>query len=167
MEPFPTPTTAATGKAPLGTRAVAVILDSLIAGAISAVFGFFGSRMGGIGYLIGAGYMLVRDGLALEFASGRSIGKQLMKLTVVRLDGQPMDIETSIRRNWTLVIGSVLVGIGGLIGGGIGAFLGGVVGGLIGLVVGVIELILVFTDARGRRLGDKTGGTEVVEAGGI
>ena len=167
MEPSPTYTSATTGKAPLGTRFVAVLLDSLIAGAISAVFGIFGARMGGIGYLVGAGYMLVRDGLTFEFASGRSIGKQLMKLTVVRLDGRPMDIETSIRRNWTLVIGSILVGVGGLIGGGLGAFLGGVVGGGIGFVVGVIELVLVFTDARGPRLGDKTGGTEVVEAGGL
>jgi uncharacterized RDD family membrane protein YckC len=167
MEPYPTTTTTATGKAPLGKRAVAVILDSLIAGALGGLLGIFGDRMGGIGALLGAGYMLVRDGLALEFASGRSVGKQLMGLTVVRLDGRPMDMETSIRRNWTLVIGSVMVGLGGLVGGAIGAFIGGMVGFLVGGVISLIELVLVFTDARGRRIGDKTGGTEVVEASPI
>ncbi len=163
MEPLPTFSTAVGTKAPLGKRAVAVIIDSLIAGVIATVFGFLGARMGGIGYLVGAGYMLVRDGLTLEFANGRSIGKQLMGLGVVRLDGRPMDIETSVRRNWTLVIGSMLVGIGGLLGGSIGALIGGFVGGGIGFVIGIIELVLVATDARGRRIGDKTGGTEVVE----
>lgn len=156
-----------TDKAPLGKRAVAVILDSIIAGVIGGVFGIFGDRMGGIGALLGAGYMLVRDGLAFEFANGRSVGKHLMDLTVVRLDGRPMDMETSIRRNWTLVIGSVLVGLGGLVGGPVGALIGGTVGLLVGGVISLIELVLVFTDARGRRIGDKTGGTEVVEASRI
>ncbi len=153
----------ATGKAPLGKRAVALILDGLIAGAIATVFGLLGSRMGGIGVLVGAGYTLCRDGLALEFASGRSVGKQLMGLGVERLDGRPMDLETSIRRNWPLAVGSVLSGLGGLVGGGLGALLGGLVGGGIGAVIGLVEVILVFTDAHGRRLGDRTAGTEVVE----
>ena len=164
MEPYPTTATAATGKAPLGKRFLALLVDGLIAGAITAVFGFLGSRMGGIGALVGAGYMLVRDGLTLDFANGRSVGKQLLGLDVVRLDGRAMDIETSIRRNWTLVIGSVLSGVGGLIGGSLGALLGGLVGGGIGSVVSLIEGILVITDAQGRRIGDKTGGTEVIES---
>ena len=166
VEPFPTLTAAPTGKAPLGKRVVAVVLDSLIAAAIAAILGLLGTRMGGIGALLGAGYMLVRDGLTLDFANRRSVGKQLMGLDVVRTDGRPMDIETSIRRNWPLVIGSVLSGLGGLVGGSLGAIFGGLVGGTIGLVIGLIEAVLVFTDARGRRLGDRTGGTEVIEAAG-
>ena len=164
MEPFPTSTAAATGKAPLGKRAVALVLDSLIAGAIAGVLGLLGTRMGAVGILLGAAYTLLRDGLTLEFASGRSVGKQLMSLDVLRLDGRPMDIETSIRRNWPLAIGSVLSGLGGLVGGGLGAILGAGVGAVVGAVIGLVEIVLVFTDAQGRRLGDRTAGTEVVEA---
>ena len=163
MEPLTLESLTDTGKAPLGKRAVALILDGLIAGVIATVFGLLGSRMGGIGVLVGAAYTLCRDGLALEFANGRSVGKQLMGLSVERLDGRPMDLETSIRRNWPLAIGSVLSGVGGLIGGGIGAFLGGLVGAGIGGVIGLIEIYLVVTDPHGRRIGDKTAGTEVVE----
>ena len=73
---------AGTGKAPLGKRAAALIIDGIIAGVIAAVFGMLGSRMGGIGVLVGAAYTLCRDGLTLEFANGRSVGKQLMGLGV-------------------------------------------------------------------------------------
>lgn len=163
MEPFPTLTAATSTKAPLGKRFLALLVDGIIAAVIGAIFGLLGSRMGGIGALLGAGYILVRDGLTLDFANGRSVGKKLLGLDVVRLDGRVMDIETSIRRNWTLVIGSVLSGVGALIGGGIGAILGGIVGAGIGSVLSLIEGILVITDAMGRRIGDKTGGTEVVE----
>lgn len=154
---------ASTGKAPLGKRAAALIIDGVIAGVIASVFGLLGSRLGGIGVLVGAGYTLCRDGLSLEFANGRSVGKQLMGLGVQRLDGRPMDLETSIRRNWPLAVGSILSGLGGLVGGGLGALLGGLVGAGIGTVIGLIEVVLVFTDAQGRRIGDKMAGTEVVE----
>ncbi len=35
--------------------------------------------------------------------------------------------------------------------------------GLIALVIGIIEIVLVFTDAEGRRMGDKMAGTRVIE----
>lgn len=99
-------------------------------------------------------------------ADGRSIGKKLIGLRPVRLDGAPMTLETSIRRNWTLAAGSVVSGIGALlVATGPLALLGypvlvlSIVVGLPGLV----EALLVLTDSEGRRLGDKTAGTQVVE----
>jgi uncharacterized RDD family membrane protein YckC len=80
------------GKADLTKRAVALIIDGLIAGAIG--------RIPFIGGLIGAAYMLTRDGFEFDFMDHRSLGKKLMKLRPVRLDGKPVDIETSMRRNW-------------------------------------------------------------------
>ena len=34
---------------------------------------------------------------------------------------------------------------------------------MIAFVIGIIELVLVFTDAEGRRIGDKMAGTRVIE----
>ncbi len=155
----PPPTAA---KADLGSRFAAYILDAIVVVALTFVFAFMGTRMGGIGTLIGAAYILGRDGLTLGFATHRSIGKQLMNLRPVRLDGRPMDLETSIRRNWPLALGAVLSGLGALLGGWIGAILGGALGMIAGLL-GLVEAILVLTDAEGRRIGDKFAETQVVD----
>ena len=89
----------------------------------------------------------------------RSIGKKVMKLRPVTLDGQPVDIMTSVKRNWMFALG------------GIGQFLVFTLVGivlaiplfLIAFVIGIIEVVLVFTDAEGRRIGDKIAGTRVIE----
>lgn len=60
-----------------------------------------------IGSLLGFAYILTRDGFSFEFMDGRSLGKKLMKLRPVRDDGGVMDITTSIKRNWTLALGSL------------------------------------------------------------
>ena len=163
------PVGAASAKADPVKRFLALLLDGLIAGVafliISGIVGalsnvFIGQ---GIGYLVLSAYYLLRDGLAYDFADGRSIGKKLLKLRPARLDGGPMDMETSVRRNWPLALGFVIYGLAALLGGmGMYAFAAalwfvGAAGGLLFLV----ECILVLVDAEGRRFGDKFANTKV------
>lgn len=146
------PETVAPTKADLGKRFIAAIIDGLLAAGVSFI-----PVVGGI---IGGLYVLLRDGLDLKFMDRRSIGKKLIKLRPVRLDGQPMDLATSLKRNLPLAVGAVgsvflVIPILGWI---VAIFFG-----LLGLVIGIIELILVLTDPEGRRMGDKLAGTKVVE----
>ncbi len=139
-------------KADLTKRFVAALIDGLLAGGVS-ILPF-------IGGIIGAAYILLRDGLELEFMDRRSIGKKLLKLRPVRLDGQPMDVATSVKRNLPLCIGAV----GGIFW--IIPLLGWILAillGIVGLIVAIIELVMVLTDPEGRRMGDKFGATRVVE----
>lgn len=139
-------------KADLGKRFIAALIDGLLAGGVSII-----PVIGGI---IGGAYILLRDGLELEFMDRRSIGKKLMKLRPLRLDGQAMDIETSIKRNLPLCIGAVgsIFWIIPILGWILAILLG-----VVGLVVGIIELVMVLTDPEGRRMGDKFAGTRVIE----
>ncbi|WP_038046344.1 RDD family protein [Thermoanaerobaculum aquaticum] len=142
----------APSKADLGKRFIAAIIDGILAAGVSFI-----PIVGGI---IGGLYILLRDGLELDFMDRRSIGKKLIKLRPVRLDGQPMDPVTSAKRNLPLAVGAVGT-IFWII-----PFLGWIVAilfGLVGLVIGIIELVLVLTDAEGRRMGDKLAGTKVIE----
>ena len=151
---------AATGKADLGKRIIAAIIDAIPAIVVSFVFGMIPFIGGIIGGLLAAGWWLVRDGLDLEFADKRSPGKKIMKLRPVRLDGQPMTLDVSIKRNLPLAFYCVgyLLWIVPVLGHlvSIPIF---IVGGLVNLV----EAVLVITDADGRRWGDKLAGTKVIE----
>jgi len=146
----PPPPTA--GKADLTKRFIAALIDGLLAGGVSMV-----PVIGGI---VGAAYILLRDGLTIDFMDRRSIGKKLLKLRPVRADGQAMDPESSIKRNITLCIGAVgaIFWVIPILGWIIAILLG-----LVGLVVAVIEMVLVLTDPQGMRMGDKLAGTKVVE----
>lgn len=140
------------------TRLGAAFIDAAIA-SLLAVF------LGGIpllGGFVGAAYLVVRDGLELGPVRYRSMGKYLMGLGVVRLDGQPVSLETSVLRNWMFGLGAVA---------GILAAVP-IVGGLIaplasvgGLALILYELYSVFADPSGRRLGDRLGNTKVVQTG--
>lgn len=146
------PTAAASGKAELSKRFIAVVIDAVIAVVVGMI-----PLIGG---LIGAAYWLVRDGLELEFMDRRSIGKKMMKLRPVRLDGMPMDIATSVKRNWMFALGGIVqvllfIPILGWL------LIIPVV--LIAMVLGLIELYKVVTDQQGRRLGDAMAGTKVIE----
>jgi uncharacterized RDD family membrane protein YckC len=142
-----TPSTAQTAtKADLVKRFIAALIDNVLVALVGAI-----PIVGGI---VGAAYILLKDGLDFEFMDKRSLGKKLMKLRPVRLDGGSMDITTSIQRNWPLAIGSVLAII---------PILGWLIAVPVALVIGIIELVLVLTDPEGRRLGDKLAGTKVIE----
>ena len=73
-----------TGKADTGKRIVAAVIDCIVAAILNAV--------PAIGGLVAAAYWLLRDGLDISFMDRRSIGKKVMKLRPIRLDGQPMTI---------------------------------------------------------------------------
>ena len=148
----PTPPTApASGKADLGKRAIAMIIDAVAA----MVVGFIPV----IGGLIATAYWLLRDGLDVEFMDHRSLGKKIMKLRPVMLDGSPVDMVASAKRNWMFAIG----GIGGFFAMTIIGLVLAIPLFLIAFVLGIIEVVLVITDAEGRRIGDKTGATRVIE----
>jgi len=134
-------------------RFFAFLIDSIIAGLLS--------NLPVIGGLLGAGYFVVRDGLELEVMDGRSLGKHLMGLRVVRLDGQTMDVETSVRRNWMWGLGPVFAVVAEvpLFGPLVAALLS-----FLALAVLLYEAYLVFTEAGGRRWGDELAGTQVVSA---
>ena len=169
METIPNTAPAETGatspeKADLGKRFLALLIDGLIVMALSFILGMAGRTFSGLGLLIGAAYILLRDGLAFEFMNGRSIGKKVMKLRPIRLDGGIMDINTSIRRNWPLVLSSIIMGIAS-VSFGIGMFAIAALLGIIGWfasLLGLVEAILVLTDSEGRRIGDKFAGTKVI-----
>lgn len=143
---------AAAAKADIGKRIIAALIDGLLAAAVAWI-----PFLGGIA---ASAYILVRDGLELEFMDRRSLGKKLMKLRPVRLDGQAMNIETSIKRNLPLCIG----GIGAIFW--VIPLLGWILAILlaaVGLMVALVEVVLAVTDPEGRRMGDKFAATKVIE----
>ena len=149
------PSTAETSTTPkrpdLGKRALAAIIDAVIAMVVGLV-----PIAGGIA---ATAYWLVRDGMDLDFMDHRSIGKKVMKLQPVTLDGQPLDLATSVKRNW-------MFGLGGLTQFFAMTIVGLVLAiplGLIAFVIGIVEIVLVLTDAEGRRMGYKMAGTRVIE----
>ena len=140
-------------KADIGKRFVAAVID--------AVIGVILGLLPAIGGLAAAAYWLVRDGLEFEFMDHRSVGKRLMKLRPVTLDGSPMDIVASAKRNWMFALGGIVTLLLAI------PFVGLLLVipvAIAGMVIGIIELLLVLIDPEGRRLGDKLANTKVVDA---
>ncbi|MDI7247053.1 MAG: RDD family protein [Bacillota bacterium] len=140
-------------KADLGKRFVAALIDGVIAGILTILIPILGG-------LLGAAYTLTKDALMFQLTKdaqwkNRSIGKKLMSLQVVNLGGGDVDMTVSIKRNATLSIGSLLAAI---------PLAGWVLSPIVGGIIGIIEVVLVFTDPAGRRLGDKWANTQVVGA---
>jgi len=138
-------------KADLGKRFVAALIDGVIAGILTVVIPILGG-------LLGAAYTLTKDALVFQLTKdaqwkNRSVGKKVMGLQVVNLGGGDVDMTISLKRNVTLAIGSLLAAI---------PLLGLLVAPLVGGVLGLIEIVLVLTDAAGRRLGDKWANTQVI-----
>lgn len=137
-------------KADLVSRFLAALIDSLVAGVLSLVpF---------VGFLAGGVYTLTKDGIMYELTKNpeykdRSLGKKLLRLKVVRLDGGPVDVAVSAKRNLPLAIGGII---------GIVPLLGWLIGPVLGLIMTFLELLLVLVDPGGRRLGDRWAGTQVV-----
>lgn len=140
-------------KADLPRRVLAFLIDSILAGVVGGILGFITPVLGA---LVNATYMILRDGTELDFMYRRSIGKRLMNLNVVRLDGGVVDLETSLRRNWMFGIGSLAQATFQF---GLGTVVALVATGIV-----VYEIYRVVTDPAGRRWGDEMGRTQVVDA---
>lgn len=121
--------------APFETRVIAALIDCFIAAGLYMVIGKISGTLGWGAWI---GYLLVRD--ALPFMEGHSLGKRIMKIRAVSLEGKSLsgDWQSSAVRNLSLIIP----------------------------FFGLVELIVLFTrkDQGGtlRRLGDEWAKTKVV-----
>ncbi len=132
----------------------------LIAALIDFVIGAFLAAVPILGGVAAATYFVVRDGLEVEFMNHRSIGKAIMKIRPVRLDGTYTDIEDSIRRNWMFAPAALIPFLFYSV---MGAFLVPPMILLVLVITGV-EIYLVANDPLRQRLGDRVADTMVVEA---
>ena len=137
-------------KADLFKRFIAFLIDGVISSILIYV-----PILGGI---VSTVYTLTKDVIAYEITKNpdfknRSIGKRVMGLEVVTLEGKEMDWALSIRRNLPLAIASVC---------SIVPIIGWIIGAIIGFIISIAEVILVITDNKGRRLGDRWADTQVV-----
>jgi uncharacterized RDD family membrane protein YckC len=102
--------------------------------------------------LAAAAYWIVCDGLDVDFMRHRSLGKKLMGLNVVRVDGRPMDIETSARRNWMFALSWFYYPAGWILS---------LLLSLALLVIFIYEVYKVFSEPDAHRWGDELAGTRV------
>lgn len=137
-------------------RVVAALLDGIIASGLIALLG------GGPGALVGTAYLVARDGVEAGPLRFRSVGKYVMGLGLVRLDGRPVSLETSVQRNWmlgVLFVAGLFVFVP-IVGGALASLLS-----FLGLGLILFEIYNVLSDPAGRRWGDRLGNTKVVETG--
>lgn len=80
------PTFSGAGTPEKATRLSAALIDGVIAVLLTGLLGGI-PVLGGI---VGAAYLVVRDGLEIGPVRDRSVGKHLMGLRLVRLDGKPL-----------------------------------------------------------------------------
>jgi uncharacterized membrane protein len=135
-------------------RIIAFVIDA----AASMIVGLI-PFAGGI---IGALYMLLRDALPIEALEYKSIGKKLVKLSVVNTEEptSKVDYAASAKRNWMFALGPLMLFLLFI------PIIGWILDILIGIAVFVlviIEIVKVFSDEKGLRLGDKMAGTMVIE----
>ncbi len=138
-------------KTLLGKRFAAALVDGLVCAVIIGTLGFWVHHA--LGSLGSALYILFKDGFSSGLMNGRSFGKMVFHLRPVRLSGGPMDLKASALRNWTLALPSFFSAIGA--GTVFWLF------SLIGAVVVIGEIVLVVTQAHGRRFGDQLADTEI------
>ena len=102
-----------------------------------------------VGFLSGLTYILIADG----FAGGKSIGKRLVGLQTVRVDGRgTVGFRESIIRNLPL-------------GGAQVAYAIPYIGWLASLAIVAFESFLIIGNEQGRRLGDEVARTHVLDSG--
>ena len=135
-------------------RIIAFVID-FVASMIVGFIPFFGG-------IIGALYMLLRDALPIEALEYKSIGKKLLKLSVVNIEDptSKIDYAASAKRNWMFALGPMMMFFLFI------PILGWIINILIGIAVFIlviIEIIKIFSDEKGLRLGDKMAGTMVIE----
>ena len=125
------------------TRMVGTAADLIVAMCLWQV-------PGAAGVFAALFYLLVCDG----FPGGRSPGKHLTGLKVVRLDREGMDFHSSMMRNLTVASPFLLYLVPA-----VGPFLAYTVG----LAILLVEMYLGFYDPDGQRAGDTFAETLVVE----
>ena len=137
-------------KAPIGKRIIAYILDIVIITVIlvavyigimilGVILGYVSQTLQGFTMLlmIPAAFLpLVYLLIRDGLGSGRSLGKKFMKLKVEKEGGAKCGIVDSVLRNIVAMVP----------------------------VIGIIDVIMPFIDADGKRIGDKIAKTQVVEA---
>ena len=134
----------------------------IIAFVIDAVASMIVGLIPFVGGIIGALYMLLRDALPIEALEYKSIGKKLLKLSVVNIEDptSKIDYAASAKRNWMFALGPIMMFFLFI------PILGWIIDILIGiggLILIIIEIIKIFSDEKGVRLGDKLAGTMVIE----
>lgn len=80
--------------ADVGTRFIAIIIDSVILGVITGILSSFGNSGYGLSFLAGVAYQwyfLTRN-------NGQTPGKSLMKIRVIKVDGTPISDTDAILR---------------------------------------------------------------------
>ena len=135
-------------------RIIAFVIDAVA----SMIVGFIPF----VGGIIGALYMLLRDALPIEALEYKSIGKKLLKLSVVNIEdpASKIDYAASAKRNWMFALGPMMMFFLFI------PILGWIIDILIGiavLVLAITEIIKIFSDEKGVRLGDKMADTMVIE----
>ena len=145
---------AALSKADPVKRIIAFVIDAIISMIIGII-----PLVGGI---IGALYMLLRDALPIEALEYKSVGKKLLKLSVVNVEdpSAKIDYAASAKRNWMFALGPIMLFFVFI------PVFGWIIDILLGialLILLIIEIVKIFSDEKGVRLGDKTAGTMVIE----
>ncbi|MBU2530782.1 MAG: RDD family protein, partial [Elusimicrobia bacterium] len=93
-----------------------------------------------LGWIAGIIYTFARDGIDFGGLDNRSIGKKVMGLRVINTDtGARCSYKDSVLRQILFIIP------------------------IVNLLIALIEVILVLTDTKGIRLGDKIAKTMVIE----
>ncbi len=144
------------------TLAKADPVKRIIAVAIDFVASMIVGFIPFVGGIIGALYMLFRDALPIEALEYKSIGKKLLKLSVVNIEDptSKIDYAASAKRNWMFALGPIMMFFLFI------PILGWIIDiliGICGLILIIIEIIKIFSDEKGIRLGDKLAGTMVIE----
>ncbi len=131
-------------KVDLMSRFLAALIDGVLSSVVSMVIPVLGGILATV-------YMLGKDGLF----DGRSVGKKVLNIQVVTETGQPADYTVSAKRNAIFAVPYVIMII---------PVLGWAIAPIVGLSLAIIETVLVFSDTKGRRLGDKWAGTQVIKS---
>ena len=134
----------------------------IIAFVIDVVASMIVSFIPLVGGIIGALYMLLRDALPIEALEYKSIGKKLLKLSVVKIEDptSKVDYAISAKRNWMFALGPIMLFFLFI------PIIGWIIDILLGiavLILVIIEIVKLFTNEKGLRLGDKMAGTMVIE----
>lgn len=96
--------------ADIGNRFIALIVDIIVVGAIGGIFGISVDFVGGsaLGILLWAGYQWY----FLTRHNGQTLGKMLMNIRVIKMDGSPIADADALLRYFGYLVGSFVVMLG-------------------------------------------------------